>query len=86
MKFQRATEFTHVPPKPKVILPDDSYVVGEYAGSGSLKGKPVIVRDTRIFRQGIERGNRSENGPSVWMGCTDLKLQRSIIHNESFYG
>jgi hypothetical protein len=33
--------------KPKVILPDDSYVLGEYAGSGSLKGKLVIVRDTR---------------------------------------
>jgi hypothetical protein len=33
--------------KPKVILPDDSYVLGEYVGSGSLKGKPVIVRITR---------------------------------------
>jgi hypothetical protein len=33
--------------KPKVLLPDDSDVLGEYAGSGSLKGKPVIVRDTR---------------------------------------
>jgi hypothetical protein len=32
--------------KPKVILLDYSYVLGEYAGSGSLKGKPVIVRDT----------------------------------------
>jgi hypothetical protein len=30
--------------KPKVMLPD---VLGEYAGSSSLKGKPVIVRDTR---------------------------------------
>jgi hypothetical protein len=27
--------------KPKVILPDDSYVLG------SLKGNPVIVRNTR---------------------------------------
>jgi hypothetical protein len=34
--------------KPKVILPDDSSVLGEYAGSSSLKGKPVIVRDTRV--------------------------------------
>jgi hypothetical protein len=33
--------------KSKVILPDDSYVHGEYAGSGSLKGKPVNARDTR---------------------------------------
>jgi hypothetical protein len=32
--------------KPKVILPEDSYVLGDYAGNGSLKGKLVIVRDT----------------------------------------
>jgi hypothetical protein len=32
--------------KPKVILPNDSYVLGEYVRSGSLNGKLVIVRDT----------------------------------------
>jgi hypothetical protein len=29
------------------MLPDDSYVLREYAGGGSLKGKLAIVRDTR---------------------------------------
>jgi hypothetical protein len=93
MKFQRATEFTRVPPdlttllytntwfsvcfhcivtfKPKVILPDDSYVLGEYAGSGSLKGKPAMVRDTHgivtNFVRALEQGYRSENGLSVRM-------------------
>jgi hypothetical protein len=32
--------------KQKVILPDDSDVLGEYAGGGTVKGKPVIVLDT----------------------------------------
>jgi hypothetical protein len=32
--------------KPKVILPDNSYVLGEYAGSSSLKGMLVFVWDT----------------------------------------
>jgi hypothetical protein len=58
--------------KPKVILPDDSYMLGmlgEYAGSGSLKGKPVIVRDTLGIVPDfvIERGYRSENDLSVRM-------------------
>jgi hypothetical protein len=30
-----------------IILPDDSDVLGEYAGSCSVQGKPVIFLDTR---------------------------------------
>jgi hypothetical protein len=64
-------------------------VLGEYAGSGSLKGKPVIIRDTRgivpdlvrALNAGIERGYRSENGLNIRMAMKwplDLR-ERAIL-------
>jgi hypothetical protein len=87
MKFQRATEFTRVPPddyaykyigSPSIVY--FHYIVSfkpKYTarwqlcarGIRSFKGKP---RNCTRFRQGIERGYRSENGlsacPCVRMG------------------
>jgi hypothetical protein len=51
--------------KPKVILPDDSHVLGEYAESGSLKGKPAIVRDTRGIVPDFVR---------AWNKSTEVKM------------
>jgi hypothetical protein len=47
------------------------HVLWEYAGSGSIEGKAghysEYPRNCARFRQGIERGYRSENGLCVGM-------------------
>jgi hypothetical protein len=64
--------------KPKVILSDHSYVLGVYAGGGSLKGKPVIVRNTRgivpdFVRALNEATEMKMAWVSGWMSTEDTK-------------
>jgi hypothetical protein len=64
--------------KPKVILPDDSWlrargIGGKRLFEGNGPGYPLnCVR----FRQGIERGYRSENGLSVKNGTRSWLRRR----------
>jgi hypothetical protein len=65
----------HCTLKPKVILPDDN-ARGE-GKAGHCSGYP---RNYARFRQGIERGYRSENGPSVRMQKAGPFLNRAGDH------
>jgi hypothetical protein len=56
-----------------IILPDDSDVLGEYVGSYTVKGKPVIVLDTRGIVPDFIMALKIENGLSVRMSTREPK-------------
>jgi hypothetical protein len=60
--------------KPKVILPDDIVCSGHRREAAPWRERPRYPLNCVGFRQGIERGYRSENGLSVRMVTTRLNV------------